>query len=182
MFERFTGDARNAVTAAEEESRRLRHGFIGPEHLLLGLAARGAGPAAEALAASGLTLQSLRERVAAGADDPLDAEALACLGIDLDAVRRATEVMFGPGALDRRGSCRRWPRAGHIPFAPDAKKSLELALREAARLEHREISPGHVLLGILRAGDNVAVRTLAAAGLDVRQLRDDVIRRLATAA
>ncbi len=181
MFERFTQDGRNSVILAQEESRRLRHGFIGPEHLLLGLAATTAGAAGEALAAAGLQISDLRLRVAAKdaePDEPLDAEALATLGIDLDVVRRTTEAAFGPGALDRR---RGMPR-GHLPFAPDAKKSLELALREAVRLKSREIASGHVLLGILRAGDNTAVRVLADAGTDIQQLREDVIRRLSPAA
>jgi ATP-dependent Clp protease ATP-binding subunit ClpC len=37
MFERFTGPAREAVVIAQEEARDLRHGYIGTEHLLLGL-------------------------------------------------------------------------------------------------------------------------------------------------
>ena len=39
MFERFTDSARRTVVLAQEESRRLAHGFIGSEHLLLGIAA-----------------------------------------------------------------------------------------------------------------------------------------------
>jgi len=185
MFERFHQDARQAVVLAQEEARRLRHGFIGCEHLLLGLAAYGTGAAADALAAAGVQVSDLRvlvtSEVAEGGDagDPLDADALASLGIDLDAVRRTTEAAFGPGALDRsRG---RFVR-GHIPFTRRAKKSLELALREAQRLKHDHISAGHVLLGILREGDNAAVRVLATAGVDAGPLRDDVVRRLMAAA
>jgi len=37
MFERFTEPARRAVVDAEEEARDLRHGYIGTEHILLGL-------------------------------------------------------------------------------------------------------------------------------------------------
>lgn len=37
MFERFTRDARRAVVLAQEEARYLNHGYIGIEHLLLGL-------------------------------------------------------------------------------------------------------------------------------------------------
>ena len=44
MFERFTVDARQAVKLAQEEARRLGHGFIGCEHALLGLAAVQSGP------------------------------------------------------------------------------------------------------------------------------------------
>src|SRR5215203_4132100 len=36
MFERFTTRARQAIVAAQEEARRLGHGYIGTEHVLLG--------------------------------------------------------------------------------------------------------------------------------------------------
>jgi ATP-dependent Clp protease ATP-binding subunit ClpA len=179
MFERFTQDARQSVVSAQEEARRMRNGHIGGEHLLLGLLIQHDGPAAQSLAAAGLDIEGLRVRVAAATHgDDLDSEALASLGIDLDAVRRSTEAAFGPGALDRgRASVR-----GHIPFTPEAKKSLELALREALKLKHSYISTGHILLGVLRAGDNTAMRVLEKADINVQGLREDVTRRLAKAA
>jgi ATP-dependent Clp protease ATP-binding subunit ClpA len=183
MFERFHQDARQSVVLAQEEAHRLRHGFIGCEHLLLGLAAYRTGPAADALAAVGLDLANLRERVGAeyaGTGNALDADALALLGIDLDEVRRSAEAAFGPGALDRPPGCR--GSARHIPFTPRAKKSLELALREAVRLKHREISSGHVLLGILREGGNMGTKLIADAGVRFDDLRNDVVRRLSAAA
>lgn len=45
----------------------------------------------------------------------LDREALASLGIDLDAVRERAEAVFGPGALDSAGH-----GPGRIPFSRDA--------------------------------------------------------------
>jgi hypothetical protein len=41
--------------------------------------------------------------------------------------------------------------AGHIPFSPEAKKSLELSLREAIAHQDRTIQDTHLALGILRA-------------------------------
>ena len=37
MFERFTDDARQAVVLAQEEAVALHHGWIGTEHVLLGV-------------------------------------------------------------------------------------------------------------------------------------------------
>lgn len=48
MFERFTDQARVAVTSAQEEARSLRHCYVGTEHLLLALSA-GEGVGASAL-------------------------------------------------------------------------------------------------------------------------------------
>lgn len=178
MFERFTQAARQSVVLAQEEARQMRNEHIGAEHLLLGLLIQH-GPAAQSLAAAGLDVEGLRARVAAATHgDVLDSEALASLGIDLDAVRRSTEAAFGPGALDRGRARVR----GHIPFTPEAKKSLELALREALKLKHGYISTGHILLGVLRAGDNTAMRVLEKADINVNGLREDVTRRLAEAA
>jgi ATP-dependent Clp protease ATP-binding subunit ClpA len=185
VFERFTSDARQAVALAQEEARRMGHDHIGCEHLLLGLLDIGSGPAADALSAFGLQSAGLRGLVAGEAglgSEPLDAGALASLGIDLDAVRRATEASFGPGALERGKPGRRGSRLpGHIPFTPRAKKSLQLALR-AAKMRHSSITSGHVLLGILDLGNNAALLILAKAGVSPGALREDVSRRLTAAA
>jgi ATP-dependent Clp protease ATP-binding subunit ClpA len=110
---------------------------------------------------AGLTV-TLRTEVRSSGLDP---EALASLGIDLDAVRERTDAVFGPGALDRVG---RSPR--HIPFTPDAKKALEQALREAIRVKQKTIDGRHLMLGMLRA-DSAARDALAAAGVDLDALR-----------
>jgi ATP-dependent Clp protease ATP-binding subunit ClpA len=63
MFERFSDRARRVLVLAQEEARLLNHSFIGTEHLLLGLIAENDGVAAHALAAMGITLERVRERV-----------------------------------------------------------------------------------------------------------------------
>ena len=47
MFERFTDRARRVLVLAQEEARLLNHGFIGTEHILLGLIHEGEGLGAE---------------------------------------------------------------------------------------------------------------------------------------
>ncbi len=73
MFERFTESARQVIVLAQEEARELRHGYIGTEHLLLGLM-RENGRAATTLGAHGVTLEPLRawvaERVGRGDEEP----------------------------------------------------------------------------------------------------------------
>lgn len=160
MFERFTKEARETVVRAQEEARGLGAGHIGTEHLVLGVAT-GDGPAAAAL---GVTAQQLRGEVAGGG---LDAAALATLGIDLDEIRRRVEATFGPGALERG----RPARDGHVPFTPEAKKALELALREAVRMGDKHIGAEHLLLGVLR-GDDAGVALLRRAGADPERIRE----------
>ncbi|GAA3225784.1 Clp protease N-terminal domain-containing protein [Pseudonocardia petroleophila] len=154
MFERFTDKARRVVVLAQEEARERRADAIRSEHLLIALYGVPGNLALEVLEAHSVDAQGVRSDVDGlrGGLGPADAEALSTLGIDLDEVRRQVEDAFGPGALDRpRSRGRRW-FAGHVPFDRDAKKVLELALREALRLRHNYIGCEHVLLGLLHAG------------------------------
>lgn len=170
MFERFTKDARFAVISAQEVAIEAHSGQIDSRHLLVALAEED-GPARSALDGSGLDVGGLIERARAqiAAGDSLDPAALAAVGIDLDEVTRRTEATFGEGALARAGRILRGRRK-HIPFTPDAKKALELALREAIRLGSKEIHGGHVLLGLTRA-ESPARSILADAGADVERVR-----------
>jgi ATP-dependent Clp protease ATP-binding subunit ClpC len=65
VFERFTERSRRVLVLAQEEARLLGHGFIGTEHLLLGLVQEDEGIAARALASVGVSLEAARERVSA---------------------------------------------------------------------------------------------------------------------
>ena len=51
-----------------------------------------------------------------------------------------------------------------LPFTAEAKRALELAAAEASRLGHPRVVPGHLLLGLLNAGDTTA-GLLAQAGV-----------------
>ena len=63
MFDRFTDRARQSMGLAREASRRFRHDYIGPEHMLLGLLSRDEGAAARALRRLRLAPEVLRAEV-----------------------------------------------------------------------------------------------------------------------
>jgi ATP-dependent Clp protease ATP-binding subunit ClpC len=63
VFERFTERARQVVVLAHEEARRLRHNYIGTEHLLLGLLLEEEGLGARVLESLGVTLEQVRDQV-----------------------------------------------------------------------------------------------------------------------
>jgi len=184
MFERFTDRAREVVVLAQQEARLLGHNYVGTEHILLGLLAEGTGVAARVLAGLGVERDRVRSetvRILGPPEEP-DAEALEVLGIDLAAVRRKAEEAFGPGALDRTRAARKrgcGPR-GHVPFTPRAKKVLELSLREALRLRHNYIGTEHILLGLLREGQGLAVKLLARAGVDRATAERHLLAELGT--
>lgn len=173
MFERFTKDARAAVVGAQEVAQALHSPTIDTRHLVVTLA-ESPGAVRDALHDGGLDPADVatRARREVADDGALDGDALAAVGIDLAEVRRRTDEVFGPGSLDRAG--RRGRPRSHRPFTPDAKKALELALREAVRLGDKGIDDRHLLLGVLRAdcpGGRVLEAALHDAGSDVAALR-----------
>ena len=62
-FEKYTDRARRVVVMAQDEARALNHGYIGTEHILLGLIHEGEGVAAKALESLGISLETLRRQV-----------------------------------------------------------------------------------------------------------------------
>ena len=185
MFERFTDRARQVAVDAQVSARRLGHGYVGTEHILLGLL-QGDGIAARVLGSLGITAAAVeREVLAEVGRGPLgtgDAEALGAIGIDLEEVRRRVEASFGPGALQWRPGhgCRgqRLPLFGHLPFTPRAKKVLELSLREALALKHKYIGTEHILLGLVREGEGLAMLVLTRLGAGPQVIRARVLDAL----
>ena len=204
MLERFTGDARGVLTGAREGALRLGHDWIGCEHLLLALAATG-GEVGTVLRDQGITPERVRLEAVrlAGAgrgaslSDVLDRDALASIGIDLDAVRGKVEAAFGPGAFTaapaRTTHGRHWvrrrarraaaagERAGHgprrIPFTPRAKRCLMHAVHEA-RAEHAgPIGVEHLGLAIVSMTDGAVPPILSALGSSGLRLRAEILSR-----
>jgi ATP-dependent Clp protease ATP-binding subunit ClpA len=191
MFERFTRHARVAVVLAQEEARELRTREIAPQHLLLGILQSAGTDLAAVLSGYGLTSDVVRTRLLEASptvDESFDqdAEALRAIGIDLRAVRDSVAGTFGADAFDnalRRSGRRRGRqrRSSHIPFTRPAKKSLELAVREALAHKDHEIGCEHLLLGILRSGDKAAVG-LITEHVYTAQLRSSILALLDEAA
>jgi hypothetical protein len=113
-FTRFTPGASQAVVAAQQYARGLRHDHVGTEHLLVGV-------------------------LDTAAVTPLG-KGLSRLGVTAERVRSDVERIHGRGETMPKG---------RIPFEPAAKQALELALREAQKLEDGAISIEHLVLGIL---------------------------------
>jgi ATP-dependent Clp protease ATP-binding subunit ClpC len=100
----------------------------------------------------------------------LAAKALEALGVSADGLRERVVAMADAGHYSGRG---------HIPFTPQAKQVLRLALSEAQRLGHHYIGTEHVLLGLIQEKDGVAAQVLADAGADLRRVQAEVVRLLA---
>jgi ATP-dependent Clp protease ATP-binding subunit ClpC len=96
------------------------------------------------------------------------AQALESLGITEEAARQQVEEVVGPGQPG--------PQRGHLPFTPPAKKILQLSMREAIALGHAYIGTEHILLGLVREDDGVAIGVLNGLGVDPNRVRQQVIQ------
>lgn len=157
IFNRFTRETRACVEAAVEEARALGHDTVGDEDLLMGILRNDEGIGAAALSSLGVTLEGVQ-----GESEQMFSAALTSIGISMEQVRREAGEAFEMRVPDNR----------RIPFSPRAKKALEQALREAVRLRDSRIGTEHVLLGILRNRDGMAVRIMAGMGLSPEALED----------
>ena len=63
MIDKFTERAKKVLMLAQQEAERLGHGYLGTEHLLLGLINEGEGVAAKALASLQVDSASVRQHV-----------------------------------------------------------------------------------------------------------------------
>jgi Clp amino terminal domain, pathogenicity island component len=143
MWDWLSAQAREVMRLALAESGQLGHGYVRDEHVLLGLLAEQASPAASLLEGYGLDLASARaelQRLSSAGLMPRscadDAGALRTVGIDVDAVRQRLVTAFGEqavGAAVRRASRRPWWRGGGRRRTPlggppfFAKRAIHLA-------------------------------------------------------
>jgi ATP-dependent Clp protease ATP-binding subunit ClpC len=94
---------------------------------------------------------------------------LESLGVSPDAIRQRVEEIIGRG---------QHTPSGHIPFTPQAKKVLELSLREARQLGHHYIGTEHILLGLISEGDGVAAQVLTGLGAEHDRVQQQATRLL----
>jgi ATP-dependent Clp protease ATP-binding subunit ClpA len=180
MLEHLTENARASVVLAECEARELGSDDIGAEHLLLALASSEAGTAGRVLAEAGIDEAAVRAALAArarvGPFDRDDAEALRTVGIDLELVLARLGDQARSEPLPRSNS-----RRGRLRFSRTARKSLQLAVREAVWLRSREIGSEHLLLGLLRCDDPAVTSLVTGLGAEPDAVRTSVLQRLGTA-
>ncbi|CCU79615.1 ATP-dependent Clp protease, ATP-binding subunit ClpC / Negative regulator of genetic competence clcC/mecB [Halanaerobium saccharolyticum subsp. saccharolyticum DSM 6643] len=139
MFAKFTERARKVLSIAEQEALKLKHSYVGTEHILYGLIAEGQGIAARALI-----------------DNKVNKEVIESKIID----------MIGEGQNEVKGS---------IGLTPRSKKVLNLAMDEARKMGHNYIGTEHLLLGLIREGEGVAVRILMDLNSDIGNIKEEVI-------
>ncbi|MEV0093426.1 Clp protease N-terminal domain-containing protein [Streptomyces sp. NPDC050738] len=150
MFERFTKSARGVVEGAVVRAERAGDPAVTEEHLLLALLDQEGTRSSFAFSSLGVAqrrasvergLEQARRR---GGMSRADTEALAGLGIDVDAVVGRLEEAHGEGVLAKRKPVRR----GRRTLTPGAKDTLTRTLRVAVGHGDRRIGDEHFLLAL----------------------------------
>jgi ATP-dependent Clp protease ATP-binding subunit ClpC len=89
------------------------------------------------------------------------------LNVQYERVTELVERITGPG--------RRTPFS-QIDLTPRTKRVIELAVDEARRLGQHYIGTEHLLLGLIRQGDGVAIDILRQLGVNPEQIRRETMR------
>jgi ATP-dependent Clp protease ATP-binding subunit ClpA len=195
MTRTFAEDANAIVVQAYEHATRLGHPYLGGEHLLLALTAAGQ-PAGAVLREHGVTPGRVEAEIVrlsgGGLFADLDRDALAAVGVDIDAVRSTTEASFGQEALTRAAwAVHRKPRwfdprpaafsgrdGAYLPLGPGAGQALQGARREAqARGATQPFGVEDLALGILSASAGLAPPILSALGVPGPALSTAILDR-----
>jgi ATP-dependent Clp protease ATP-binding subunit ClpC len=90
------------------------------------------------------------------------------LGMELDRVREIIERLSGYGQSS----------GGKIDLSAGVQQVLEFAFDEARRMGHQYISTEHLLLGLVRSADGMAMDVLNRLGVTAEQIRRQVRRVL----
>ena len=140
MQSQFTDKAQNALAQAGRCARGLKQGYIGTEHILVGLLKEDTGVAAKVLADNGVEVDQVMEMIR-----------------DLIAFENGVAVK------DKEG------------YSPRAARILEEAHRQAARFGQKQTGTEHLLLALIKEGENVAVRLLNTLGANVQKIYVDTL-------
>ncbi len=131
----FTDKAKTALAIAERTASRMNTGYIGTEHILVGLLKENTGVAARVLIDNGADEEKMLEMIK-----------------DLIAPESTVAIK------EREG------------YSPRAAAVLLEAHRQADRFKAEATGTEHLLLALLKEGDNVAVRLLNTLGLSIQKL------------
>ena len=144
MEENFSNGALNAIQLSQTEARRLGSSYIGTEHITLGL-----------LHSTNETLLLLLE------DNGIDVELLCRAienGINIPSSTSLNEAFEAPSK--------------EINFNPQAERAIKLSHLEALRFKEK-VAPIHILLSILKNGNDPVSRLFEKNNLNYDKLSSD---------
>lgn len=134
---KLTDRAQIVFLEAEKESENFKHGYVGTEHVLIGI-----------IKENGYSSELLKK-----------------YGIYLDNVKRMIQKYIGFGDI----------KLEYISRTPRVKRLLEEGVIEAKKLNHKYVSPEHILLAIINQEEGMAYTILKILQLNFVGIRDDLV-------
>ncbi|HUR30348.1 MAG TPA: ATP-dependent Clp protease ATP-binding subunit [Saprospiraceae bacterium] len=131
MNRKFSPKVKKIISLSRNEALRLGHDYIGTEHLLLGM------------------IQD---------NDNLAVRVLDAMDVDFQELKFKIEDTIAEGRVEQTPSS-----SGNVnvPLNRQAERVLKVTFLEAKNLNSDEISPEHLMLSILKHGDNIASKVLS---------------------
>ena len=136
----FTDKAKTALSLAEKTASRMSTGYVGTEHILVGLLKENTGVASKVLKENGADERKIVEMI---------------------------QELIVPDvtvAVKEKEN-----------YSPRARRVVEEAHRQADRFGAERTGTEHLLLALLKEGENVAIRLLNTLGISIQKLYADTL-------
>ena len=138
-YGKFTERAQLVIMGAQKESQKFKHGYIGTEHILIGI-----------MAEKGYSSELLKK-----------------YGAEIEEIRNMLEEYLGYGDS-------LMPK-GELLLTPRTKRLFDESIIEAKKLNHKYVSPEHLLLALINEEEGVAYTILCQLRLNFKEIKSDLI-------
>ncbi|MFW2489397.1 ATP-dependent Clp protease ATP-binding subunit [Clostridium chromiireducens] len=138
-YNKLTERAQAVILEAENESEKFKHGYVGTEHMLLGI---------------------LKE-------DGYSAKLLKKHGVDSDKIRTMIQRYLGYGDIKRTDD--------NILLTPRTKRLVDESFAAAKKLNHKYVSPEHILLALLNQEEGMAYTILKSLNINFAVISEELV-------
>lgn len=138
-YNKLTERAQVVILEAENESEKFKHGYVGTEHVLLGI---------------------LKE-------DGYAAKLLKKYGVDSENIKAMIQRYLGYGDIKKSDD--------NILLTPRTKRVVDESFAAAKRLNHRYVSPEHILLALLNQEEGMAYTILRSLNVNFSTISEELM-------
>ena len=138
-YNKLTERAQVVILEAENESEKFKHGYVGTEHVLLGI---------------------LKE-------DGYSAKLLKKYGVDSENIKTMIQRYLGYGDIKKSDD--------NILLTPRTKRVVDESFAAAKKLNHKYVSPEHILLALLNQEEGMAYTILKSLNLNFTIISEELL-------
>jgi len=138
-YNKLTERAQVVILEAENESEKFKHGYVGTEHVLLGI---------------------LKE-------DGYSANLLKKYGVDSESIKTMIQRYLGYGDIKKSDD--------NILLTPRTKRVVDESFAAAKKLNHKYVSPEHILLALLNQEEGMAYTILKSLNLNFTNISEELL-------